>query len=187
MMTTTSRRGEPRQRPSEHVHRRSWQTTGMTWFSPPGVSWKAVSRRLATARLLLWWLFLCAPLAGAIVAASASSQAMWAVPIAVFVLGLGVSWIIVRQVAVHAWAERDDDLMVRRGRLFRRVTVVPYGRMQFVDVVAGPLSRSLGIARVQLHTASPGTDAHIAGVLAEEAARLRDRLTTRGEAKLAGL
>lgn len=113
--------------------------------------------------------------------------AWWALPAGVLVLALWISWIIVRQVSAHAWVEREDDLMVRRGRIFRRVTVVPYGRMQFVDVASGPLARAFGIARVQLHTASPGSDAHIAGVPAEEAARLRDRLTTRGEARLAGL
>ncbi len=160
----------------------------MTWFSPPGVAWTFVSPRLATARLLLWWLFLaCAFVPAAIVSLSKDSAVLWAIPAALLLLGAWVSWIIVRQVSAHAWAERDDDLMVRRGRIFRRVTVVPYGRMQFIDVEAGPLARGLGIARVQLHTASPGSDAHISGVPTEEAARLRDRLTTRGEAKLAGL
>jgi membrane protein YdbS with pleckstrin-like domain len=159
----------------------------MTWFSPSGVVWNGVSRRLATARLLLWWLFVGALIAGGSVAAAAVGPLMWILPAALLLLGLWVSWVIVRQVTIHAWAERDDDLMVRRGRLFRRVTVVPYGRMQFVDVTAGPLARSLGIARVQLHTASPGTDAHISGVPAEEAATLRDRLTARGETRLAGL
>ncbi|MBN2176447.1 MAG: PH domain-containing protein [Demequinaceae bacterium] len=159
----------------------------MTWFSPPGVTWISVSSRLATARLVLWWIFVACLAAPALVVASSEGSAWWVLPITLLLLGVWVSWIIVRQVSAHAWAERDDDLMVRRGRLFRRVTVVPYGRMQFVDVEAGPLSRGLGIARVQLHTASPGSDAHISGVPTEEAARLRDRLTTRGEAKLAGL
>jgi membrane protein YdbS with pleckstrin-like domain len=159
----------------------------MTWFHPAGVVWNGVSRRLATARLLLWWLVVGAAIAGASWAAVAAGSAMWALPAALILIGLWVTWVIVRQVSIHAWAERDDDLMVRRGRLFRRVTVVPYGRLQFVDVTAGPLARSLGIARVQLHTASPGTDAHISGVPAEEAATLRDRLTARGEARLAGL
>ena len=40
---------------------------------------------------------------------------------------------------------------------------------------------------MQLHTASPGTSAHIPGLPAEEAARLRDRLTALGEAQAAGL
>ena len=66
------------------------------------------------------------------------------------------------------------------------LVVVPYGRMQYVDVQAGPLDRAFGIARVQLHTASPGTSAHIPGLAADEAARLRDRLTSLGEAQAAG-
>jgi membrane protein YdbS with pleckstrin-like domain len=159
----------------------------MTWFSPPGVAWISVSPRLATARLLMWWIVVGLASIPVLIVASTEGSAAWAGPAALLLVGAWVSWIIVRQVSAHAWAERDDDLMVRRGRIFRRVTVVPYGRMQFVDVEAGPLARNLGIARVQLHTASPGSDAHISGVPTEEAARLRDRLTTRGEAKLAGL
>jgi hypothetical protein len=45
----------------------------------------------------------------------------------------------------------------------------------------------LGIARVQLHTASAGTDAAIFGLTPDEAARLRDRLASRGQSQLAGL
>jgi membrane protein YdbS with pleckstrin-like domain len=67
------------------------------------------------------------------------------------------------------------------------MVVVPYGRMQYVDVQAGPLARAYGIAQVQLHTASPGTDAAIDGLPADEATRLRDQLASRGEARLAGL
>jgi membrane protein YdbS with pleckstrin-like domain len=59
--------------------------------------------------------------------------------------------------------------------------------MQFVDVGAGPLDRALGIARVQLHTASPASDASIPGLPPERAAELRDQLARRGEARLAGL
>ena len=45
----------------------------------------------------------------------------------------------------------------------------------------------LKIATVHLHTASPGTTAVIPGLTADEAARLRDRLTELGEARAAGL
>jgi membrane protein YdbS with pleckstrin-like domain len=64
---------------------------------------------------------------------------------------------------------------------------VPYGRMQFVDVTAGPLDRRFGLASVQLHTASAATDARIPGLVPDEAARLRDRLASQGEARAAGL
>ena len=89
----------------------------------------------------------------------------------------------------HAWgyAEREDDLLVRRGVLVRRLSVVPYGRMQYVDVTAGPLDRRLRLARVTLHTAAAASDASIPGLPAAEATRLRDRLAALGEARAAGL
>ncbi|PKQ26941.1 MAG: hypothetical protein CVT64_00360 [Actinobacteria bacterium HGW-Actinobacteria-4] len=159
----------------------------MTWFNPAGTDWTYASTRLITARMITLWLWFGVPIAAWVVLAVWVTPWLWIGAGAAAALGVWFSVIIVWQVKAHAWAEREDDLLVKRGRLFRRVTVVPYGRMQYVEVHQGPLSRMLGIARVQLHTASPGTDAHLSGVLVDEAARLRDRLTTQGEAKLAGL
>ncbi|HEX3238233.1 MAG TPA: PH domain-containing protein [Gaiellaceae bacterium] len=85
------------------------------------------------------------------------------------------------------YAEREDDLLIRRGVMFARLSVVPYGRMQFIDVTAGPLERSFGLATVRLHTAAAATDARIPGLEREEAARLRDSLAELGEAQAAGL
>jgi membrane protein YdbS with pleckstrin-like domain len=157
-------------------------------FEPDDVTWLPVSARLALARRLL-------------AAAVCAVVAVLCVALAVLVgppeiaLGTVVAagalawawWLAGRQVAALSYAEREDDLLVRKGVAFRSVVVVPYGRMQFVDVQAGPLARRLGFATVQLHTASPGTDASIPGLVPDEAARLRDRLARRGEARLAGL
>ncbi len=96
-------------------------------------------------------------------------------------------WLIGRQVAAIGYAERADDLLVTRGILFRELVVVPYGRMQLVDVQAGPLDRRFGIARLQLHTAAATTDASIPGLPVAEAGRLRDQLAALGEARSAGL
>lgn len=85
------------------------------------------------------------------------------------------------------YSERAEDLLVTRGVLFRRLVVVPYGRMQLVDVSANPFERKFGIATVRLHTAAAGTDARIRGLAPDEAARLRDRLAALGEARSAGL
>lgn len=104
------------------------------------------------------------------------------------VLGLLVNALIVpRQVRAIGYSERESDLVVVHGILVRRITVVPYGRLQFVDVVSGPLERMFGLAKVQLHTASPASDAKIPGLPAAEADRLRDALARRGESELAGL
>ena|SRR5579884_2608569 len=89
----------------------------------------------------------------------------------------------------RAWGylEREEDLLVRRGVMFQRLSVVPYGRMQFVEVTAGAVERLFGLRTVKLHTAAAHSDARIPGLEADEAARLRDRLAALGEAKAAGL
>ncbi|MFL4906124.1 PH domain-containing protein [Streptomyces sp. MMS24-I2-30] len=105
-------------------------------------------------------------------------------PLAVLAWGrrmLGRNW--------RSWryAERADDLLISRGVLWREETVVPYGRMQLVEVTSGPVERHFGLASVQLHTAAAATDATIPGLDPAEAERLRDRLTELGEARSAGL
>ena len=46
-----------------------------------------------------------------------------------------------------------DRLRVVRGLLFRSDTVVPFSRVQHIDVEQGPLERFFGIATLTLHTA----------------------------------
>ena len=160
----------------------------MSWYENSEVPWTYVSRRLVAARLIPFWIFIGLLMGGGAVAALASGLTVLLVISGAALLGgLWGTFVIRRQVTAHAWAEGAEDLMVKKGRLFRSVTVVPYGRMQFVDVKAGPIDRAFGIATLQLHTAAPATDASISGIPADEAARLRDRLTTKGEARLAGL
>jgi uncharacterized protein len=159
-------------------------------FEVPGTPWVRVSPALARLRHQLLIAGLVAVvLVIAIAAAFVSSGVVLAavgLPLAAAATAYG--WrVISRNAASWAYAERDDDLFVRRGVMFRRVEVVPYGRMQLVDVTAGPLQRMHEVATVHLHTASPGTSARIPGLPPDEAARLRDRLTARGEAQAAGL
>jgi membrane protein YdbS with pleckstrin-like domain len=88
---------------------------------------------------------------------------------------------IVRAVFAWGYAERERDLLVRHGLLLRRLSIVPYARMQFVDVTAGPLERLFNLATVQLHTAAAASDARVPGLPPAEASRLRDRLAALGE------
>lgn len=157
-------------------------------FELADLRWTRVSSRLVTARLVVVGAVLAVPaVGGAVVALVTGEPWVWAVPAAAVALMAWVTWLVPRQVRAVGYAERDDDLLVVRGIMFRRLVVVPYGRMQYVDVQAGPVARWLGIAQVQLHTAAPATDGSIPGLAPDEAARLRDRLASRGEAKLAGL
>lgn len=111
-------------------------------------------------------------------------------------LGVLAGWIVLvmlvatglrRRVRSWGYREREDDLIVRRGVLVRRLSIVPYGRMQFIDVTAGPVDRWFGLATVRLHTAAAASDARIPGLETVEAHRLRDTLAALGEARATGL
>lgn len=156
-------------------------------FDPDDVTWSRVSTRLTAARLIPATITLAVPSVAGTVLAGSVSPWFWLLAGVPVLLLVWTALVVPRQVRAIGYAERQDDLLIRKGILFRSLTVVPYGRMQYVDVEAGPLDRRLGLAKVQLHTASVGTDAQIPGLPPQEAARLRDRLASRGEARLAGL
>jgi uncharacterized protein len=157
-------------------------------FEPHDADWVRVSPRLTTLRR---GILLSAGLLFSIVAAGVvAAFSLWAGALVLLLELAAVAWawvVVGRAVRSWGYAEREDDLLVTRGILFRQLVVVPYGRMQFVDVTAGPLDRRFGLATVQLHTAAAATDAQIPGLVPAEAARLRDRLAARGEAGSAGL
>ena len=128
----------------------------------------------------------------AVVAGTAAGLAFGgtAAVIAVAVVTAGAPaalWFARNRFRSWVYQERDEDLIVERGVLIHRLSVVPYGRMQFVDVSAGPIDRAFRLATVKLHTAAAASDARIPGLERDEAARLRDRLAALGEAKAAGL
>jgi len=155
---------------------------------PTDVDWHPVSPRLVVVRRGLAMGVLI-PLALVLCIALVLVSTIAAIGAAVLAVGLlaWLWWGIGRACESWGYAERADDLLVRHGFLIRRLSVVPYGRMQFLDVTAGPIDRRVGIATVHLHTAAAATDARIPGLPAEEAARLRDRLAALGEARAAGL
>lgn len=162
--------------------------TGTNTGDPKEPTWTGLPRGLLVMRrmLLVLWLGLLAVATGVLlgVLVGPGWAAFALLPLAIVAWGwplLGRNW--------RSWryAERADDLLISRGVLWREETVVPYGRMQLVEVTSGPLERRFGLAGVQLHTAAAATDARIPGLLPEEAERLRDRLTELGEARSAGL
>ncbi len=154
----------------------------------PDTAWRTPSPRLLTLRRLevgvvalllsagLFALLVSRSIAVAVIAASGAVA-----------LGAAGEYVVSRRVRAWGYAEREDDLLVRRGVLFFRMSVIPYGRMQFIDVTAGPLERAFGLATVRMHTAAAASDARIPGLAADEASRVRDRLAKLGESQAAGL
>jgi uncharacterized protein len=158
-------------------------------FASPVESWVRVSIKLRTMRrALLIALGVVVALAVAVVSVIAGSVLAAVVAVVVVFAVCAAAFVVIgRNYDSWGYAERGADLLVTHGVMWRRLVVVPYGRMQLVDVTAGPIERKFGISTLRLHTASAGTDARIHGLTAAEANRLRDRLAALGESQSAGL
>jgi membrane protein YdbS with pleckstrin-like domain len=159
-------------------------------FVPASGSWQQVSPRLATVRRIEIGAVAGVVVVAGVVLVLLLGDLRWigAAVIAVGLAGGAWGWLWAgRNQRSWGYTENADDLLVTRGVMFKRLVAIPYGRMQFVDVEAGPLARAFGIATVTLHTASTETAADIPGLASDEATRLRNRLTELGESRGAGL
>ena len=153
-----------------------------------GLSWRSPSPKLLTMRRLEVGVVAAVVAIVVFVALAFGNLTAAAIAAAVVVcIGVAFELAVTRRVRSWGYAEREDDLLVRRGVLFARLSVIPYGRMQFIDVTAGPVERAFGLATVRMHTAAAASDARIPGLAAADAAELRDRLARAGEARATGL
>ena len=90
-----------------------------------------------------------------------------------------VALLLVPRRRYRAWGRAlvGDELHIRHGLWLRMVTVVPFGRVQHIDVAHGPLERLFGLATLILHTAGTrGAAVPLPGLSPDEAEALRDRI-----------
>ncbi len=160
------------------------QRTREEAFTPPeGASWWRISSRYKWHRrtVALIVAVLAGPLGAFVVARTGGTPgaAIWSLAA---LLALALAWVVAEQ-SYQAWGflERKDDLVITSGVFLRRIVIVPYARMQFVDVTSGPLEQVFGLATVRLNTAAATTDASIPGLPVAVADQLRDRLAARGD------
>lgn len=77
------------------------------------------------------------------------------------------------------WSAWPDALDLRHGVLVIRESLVPYHRIQQIDIERNVFERMLGLSTLVLRTASASSDGKIPGIRAEVAESLRVRLLTR--------
>ena len=158
-------------------------------FAPPNETWQRLAPnyiRQRIVRSVITWLTVLA-FAGTATWFLLPRRAAIITAIVIVVFGI---WRVTRQSRLaHSWgyAERDTDLYITHGLMFKSLRVIPYGRMQSVVVTSGPVARLFNLASVELITASPASNATIPGVDQKVAEQLRDRLTEKGEQQAAGL
>lgn len=152
----------------------------------PAVQWRPISAKY----LISEYLSLLVTLLVVVGLGAALSLTGW--DLAPWIFGTAVGVVLLyaaltpRRVRVIGYQLREDDLLFRRGILFRRIVAVPYGRMQLVDINRGPLLRALGLSDLRLVTAAASTGVAIPGLPEAEADQLRDHLVALAESRRAG-
>lgn len=89
------------------------------------------------------------------------------------------AWMVVRlplrRHVARGYDLAADRLRVVRGLWFRSDTVVPFGRVQHIDIDQGALERGLGLATLTVHTAGThNASVRLPGLAAAEAERMRE-------------
>ena len=88
-----------------------------------------------------------------------------------------VIWLPMRRFAARGYSLAEERLRVVRGVLFRSDTVVPFGRVQHIDVDQGPLERAFHLATLTVHTAgSHNASVSLPGLAHEDAVAMREEI-----------
>ncbi|MEO1731180.1 MAG: PH domain-containing protein [Pseudomonadota bacterium] len=96
-----------------------------------------------------------------------------------------VALVLIIRLPNRRWQARgynmsEDRLRVVRGVLWHSDTVVPFGRVQHIDVDQGPIERWLKIATLTLHTAgSHNASVHLPGLNHTLATEMREDIRQR--------
>jgi membrane protein YdbS with pleckstrin-like domain len=107
-------------------------TASPDWHHPSPRLWRMRRAELAHGTVLL------AALVGLIFLGALGGRPVrsaWPSP---WPWGPAMAWFVRRRFRAWRYQERHEDLLVGRGVMVHRLSVVPYGRMQFVEVTAGP-------------------------------------------------
>ena len=102
----------------------------------------------------------------------------------------GIWWaaLLPRRTRALGYSLRPNHLMARQGVLFRHVTSIPYGRIQYVDVDSGPLERAHHLVRLTIRTAGvTASKVTLYGIPTECGQQLRELLIRRADERMAAL
>lgn len=137
----------------------------------PAIRWVWVAGGLASA---------VPPLIATAVLAIGGWLPAWVTGIAAAVTVLvAVSGVALPFLRYRNWSYllRPDDLVIRHGVLTKLERWIPRTRVQYVDVVGGPIERSLGLRTLVVYTAGSGLLAvSVPGLPAADAEALRREL-----------
>lgn len=97
--------------------------------------------------------------------------------IGVVLILIGIWRMPARRYAAWGYRVEEDELAVRHGLMFRALTLVPFGRVQHIDLAQGPIERAFGLATLVLNTAGTrGAAIRLPGLAQADAEEMRDHI-----------
>lgn len=120
----------------------------------------------------------------ALIAIVAVDQGWWPDALIACVALLAAAFLILvmpeRAYRAWSWEASEDELHIRHGLLFRTQTIVPFGRVQHIDVAQGPVQRRYRVGTLTVHTAGTlSNSVALPGLALEEAERMRDEIRSK--------
>lgn len=132
--------------------------------------------RAALGSKILFWLFAAALAEYFLHRRIGLAYGTFALPIALIGIVM-MATVPSRRIASWGYHIGADHMRAAHGFLFRIDTVVPFVRVQHIDVQQGPLERALGIARLTMHTSGAVNESiTIPGLEADHAADMRETI-----------
>lgn len=101
------------------------------------------------------------------------------VVVALGLLALLLGWYPPARYDRWGWQLTDLALELRRGVVIQQRSVVPYFRIQQIDVTQGPIDRLLGLATLQVTTAAASGTVALPGIASDDAPDVRAELLWR--------
>jgi membrane protein YdbS with pleckstrin-like domain len=81
---------------------------------------------------------------------------------------------------VKKYGIRSRDILYRSGLIFRSTVIVPFNRVQHIEIKTSPADRLFGLARLKIYTAGGSqSDLTIPGLRAETAGRIKELIITK--------
>jgi uncharacterized protein len=116
--------------------------------------------------------------AGVLEVAQIMPRGVFIIP--VVLLALYYAWVVPQRKYAHwGYDVGADSLRIVRGYLFYSDTIVPFGRIQHIDVDQGPLQRPYGLATLQVHTAgNHNSTVSLPGLSHADALAMREAIRT---------
>lgn len=97
--------------------------------------------------------------------------------LAVFLYALSVMFLPWRRYSRWGYHMARDAIRIASGIWIRNETVVPFARVQHIDVSRGPLERMFGVATLTLHTAgSYNSTVALPGLASDDADAMRETI-----------